>query len=123
MIQLRLISLAVLVIGVTASQGFAHTSPDPYNPTPPKILNYQEYVNEIIYPMTCREYGIEGRVVIQIEVNQQGEILDYQVLKSAHELLTEACLKKIEMLRFSKESIGTSASSKVVVPIKFSLRI
>ena len=57
---------------------------------------FREFVNNnIIYPPDAIKDGIEGKVFIQFSINQQGEVVDAEVLRGVHPLLDAEALRVI----------------------------
>ena len=57
---------------------------------------FREFVNNnIIYPPDALKDGIEGKVFIQFSINQQGEVVDAEVLRGVHPLLNAEALRVI----------------------------
>ena len=52
-----------------------------------------------VYPLGARRRGLEGKVVIKIEINSRGKILDVALLRSSgHTSLDESTLKWVKQL-------------------------
>lgn len=67
----------------------------------PKIKGGQRALyDNISYPEAAYNEGIEGRVIVQFVVNEDGSVQDINVVRSAGELLDEAAVEAISMLEF-----------------------
>lgn len=80
--------------------------------------------NEITYPEAAREQGDEGRVMVEFVVNPSGAITNINLMNYlSPELDAEALRIVKEMPQWQPAySNGEAVKSKVVVPIRFSLR-
>lgn len=90
-----------------------------------KIKNYKEVVSKIEYPQISKEQGIEGKVIVSINIDEVGNIKDYKFLSSPCKNLTNAVEKSIKNLQFSpaKDTNGNPIAGKVVLPVDFKLTI
>ncbi len=84
--------------------------------------NYQVVSQSILYDPRALQSGLEGTVVVQIEVNEQGNYHRHRVLNDAHLLLVQAVEDKIAYLTFPQpEYQGKPVSTLVTVPFRFRL--
>ncbi len=81
-----------------------------HNPPPP-------------YPWQARRMGIEGRVVLQVEILQNGNAGRIEIRQSSgHELLDQAAIKTVGGWRFDPARIaGAPIIAWAEVPISFRL--
>ncbi len=68
------------------------------------------------YPTEARRLGIQGKVVLELVVNESGRVARARVLKSLHPLLDEAALRAAKHLRFRP---GRVDGRPVVVKIPY----
>jgi len=74
------------------------------------------------YPPLAREAGIEGQVVVQFVVNEEGRVEDPTVLRSPDDMLSEAALAAVRQARFEPGRDGGEAVKvRFAVPITFRL--
>ena len=75
------------------------------------------------YPWQARRMGIEGRVVLQVEILQNGNAGRIEIRQSSgHELLDQAAIKAVGGWRFDPARIaGTPITAWADVPISFRL--
>jgi TonB family protein len=86
--------------------------------------NMKKYVTtNLIYPQDAKEYGIEGVVKAEIEVNEIGEITSYQVIEKLGFGCDEAVLKLLSKMPRWKPRLknGMPRAQKLIVPVKFYL--
>jgi len=74
------------------------------------------------YPRIYLQTGTEGDVLIQVVVNEQGNIEDYRVLKSDGELFTEASLSALKKFQYKPGTLnGKTVKYKVIERFRFKL--
>jgi len=61
------------------------------------------------YPEEAKRQHIQGMVALEVTADADGEISDYRVLKSDHELLTEASVRLLKAPLCSAQDLGRSA--------------
>ncbi len=85
-------------------------------------LNYQHVLQSISYDARALEAGLEGTVVLMVQVDENGHYFDHKVLEESHPILVQAVEDKIHLLEFPKpEYQGESVSALVMVPFRFRL--
>ena len=88
--------------------------------TPAKIL----YNPEPIYPQIARENGMEGQILLRVEILQDGRPGTIQVKKSCgHTILDEAAAEAVKKWRFAPAQDGLFVIRSIVeLPIRFILK-
>lgn len=69
-------------------------------------INFSFFQSYIEYPLIAKQNEIEGQVVLDILIDEEGEYVKHVVKSSAHNLLTEAVEKHIEKLAFMPAMIN-----------------
>ncbi|MDG5766073.1 M56 family metallopeptidase [Balneolales bacterium ANBcel1] len=83
------------------------------------IISLYEYLT---YPDDARAAGIEGQVVVQFVVDEEGRVTQPQVVRSAGGGLDEAALDAIEQVAFTPgRKDGTPVKVEIAMPISFRL--
>lgn len=88
----------------------------------PVPLNMEEVYSMIGYPPAAKKKNIQGKVVLQVQIDERGNYLKHRVLKNPHPLLTEAVVAQIDHLRFSP-AIMDHKPIKVWVTIPFDFKL
>jgi TonB family protein len=86
--------------------------------------NMKKYViTNLNYPQDARDYGIEGVVKAEIEVNEMGEIKASKIVEKLGFGCDEAVLKLLnKMPRWKPRLVnGVPKGQKLIVPVKFFL--
>ena len=91
----------------------------------PKALNYKEVISNIEYPTLCKEEGLEGRIIVVLEINASGEMTNYTFGPSPCQDLTNAVKMELTNLKFSPaiDSNGEATAGKISLPVNFKLTI
>ena len=75
------------------------------------------------YPLAARRLGLEGRVLLRVDVDRTGAVKHVAITKSSgHRLLDEAARRAMDKWRFLPAMVnGEAASGAVDVPVSFRL--
>ena len=78
----------------------------------------------IKYPTIAQENGVQGRVIVQFVVNQDGSIVDPVVVRSVYPYLDKEALRVIQMMPKWKpgKQRGKAVRVKYTVPVTFKLQ-
>ena len=73
------------------------------------------------YPLIARKKGWEGRVIIQAEIDREGNVLEIKVLESSgFKVLDNASLETLKKWKFTPAKIGNKfVDDTVNIPVKF----
>ncbi len=67
---------------------------------PELIGGLSSVMQEIKYPEEAREAGMEGRVFVQFIVDENGDVVNPQIIRSAGDPLDEEALRVVEQVKF-----------------------
>lgn len=87
----------------------------------PQCLNCEEIRKRIGYPPLAKEAGIQGKVIVRLLIDQNGQYRRHIVLRSPHKLLTEAVERELPSLEFSP-GIQAERPVSVWVTLAFDFR-
>ena len=77
---------------------------------------------QLHYPKIAKEAGLEGRVIIQFVVDEQGHVVDPKVVKGLGGGLDEEALRVISQARFKPgKEAGKIVPVKIFIPFTFRL--
>ena len=73
------------------------------------------------YPLIARKKGWEGRVIIQAEIDSEGNVSEIKVLESSgFKVLDDASLETLKKWKFTPAKLGnTFVDDTVNIPVKF----
>lgn len=76
------------------------------------------------YPRVAREAGKDGRVVLNLLIDEMGHVRDVRLLQGAYEALNEVALRKAREAVFAPayDKLGRAVACEVTLPIRFELR-
>lgn len=76
------------------------------NSKTPEPINLDSVQSYIAYPSIARQNEIQGQVIMDILIDEEGKYIKHLVKSSAHNLLTESVEQHIEQLRFMPAMIN-----------------
>ncbi len=77
---------------------------------------------KIVYPESARKAGVEGRVFVKAYIDENGNVVHSEILKSAGSVLDSAALKAVNRTKFMPgRNNGKPVKVQIVVPIMFKL--
>ncbi len=78
---------------------------------------------QIRYPEIAKKAGVEGRVIVQFIVDEQGGVLDPQVVRGIGAGCDEEAVRAVQQAKFEPgKQRGKSVKVKMSLPITFKLR-
>ncbi len=79
--------------------------------------------NKVQYPKFARQAGIQGRVIVQFVVNEEGNVTNPKILQGAHTLLNEEALRAVQKLECTPgEQRGQPVKVRMTMPVSFRLK-
>ncbi len=76
----------------------------------------------LVYPELARRAGIEGRVVVQFIIDEEGNVHNPQVIRGAGAGLDEAAVRAIQQLKFTPgRQRGRAVPVQYTIPVSFIL--
>lgn len=106
-----------------SSEGISGSSPKPRDISPPGILSRREPS----YPEKARSAGIEGTVVLKIEILENGRAGNISIqASSGSELLDEAAADAVQRWRFIPAKVRSTGKALVcytTMPVVFKLKV
>lgn len=116
-------SILTLIILLSAVVVFAGS--DPMKATSAKALNLQEVASNISYPSDSHLNGIEGVVMMRVDIDADGNVSEQKALSYPCSRLKEAVETAVADLKFepAKNAFGEAVASSVKIPFEFELKI
>lgn len=89
-----------------------------------KSWKHAEVVNidSIVYPIDNRKSGLQGKVIVNLLISEQGEVIDSNIAESTNVFFDQSALQSVKNWRFSPAMLdGKPCISVVRAPIVFKL--
>jgi len=94
----------------------------PYDEAPAPVGGLIALQQKLVYPKTDREAGIEGRVILNVKFNEQGEVLKIEVLKSVSPTLDQAAMDAVKAVEWKPaRQKGKAVALWYYMPVVFRL--
>lgn len=89
---------------------------------PSPIGGIKAIQEKIKYPETAKKEGIEGRVYIKAFINENGDVVNAEIIKGTEESLDKAAIEAVSATKFEPgRQKGKAVKVQVTVPILFKL--
>lgn len=87
----------------------------------PELQGGMEALRESVhYPEMARKAGIEGQVIVQFVVNENGEVVNPTVVRGVHKMLNEAAIEAVRAQKFEPgRQRGEPVRVKMSLPVAF----
>ena len=74
------------------------------------------------YPVSAKEAGIEGKVLVSATINETGEVVKTEVIQSVNDACDKSAVDAIIKTKWlPAQKDGKSVSTEVTIPIQFKL--
>ena len=94
-----------------------------YDTPPGPVDGFAALQKELVYPESAKKNKIEGRVILQTVIDETGEILEVDVIKSLDPACDEAAAQAIRATEWKPAlEEGKPVKVKVAVPVVFKLQ-
>ena len=75
------------------------------------------------YPQIARRLGKEGKVILRLTINENGEVVNIEIIESAPYGFTESAVDAVKKSRFSPAmKDGRPVACRAILPIRFILK-
>ena len=75
------------------------------------------------YPEFAKKAGIEGRVIVQFVVDEQGNVMNPKVTRGVHKLLNEEAIRAVKQQKFKPgKQRGKAVKVQMSLPVTFRLQ-
>lgn len=90
----------------------------------PELVGGMSALQESIsYPETAKEAGIQGRVIVQFIVDEDGNVTNPKVIRGVHEALNQAALDAVTAQEFEPgKQRGEAVKVQMSLPVTFQLQ-
>ena len=89
----------------------------------PELIGGMSALQESIsYPETAKEAGIQGRVIVQFIVDEDGNVTNPEVIRGVHKVLDQAALDAVKQQEFKPgKQRGEAVKVQMSLPVTFRL--
>jgi len=90
----------------------------------PELIGGMKALQESVdYPEFAKKAGIEGRVIVQFVVDEQGNVTNPKVTRGVHKLLNEEAIKAVKDQKFKPgKQRGQAVKVQMSLPVTFRLQ-
>lgn len=90
---------------------------------PPALVGgLAAFLEDLVYPEDARLAGVEGRVIVQFVVDEDGRVLDPMAVRSPSDTLSAAAVAAVRAARFTPgRNGGVAVRSRFTLPVLFQL--
>jgi len=90
----------------------------------PELIGGMKALQESVdYPDFAKKAGIEGRVIVQFVVDEQGNVTNPKVTRGVHKLLNEEAIKAVKDQKFKPgKQRGKAVKVQMSLPVTFRLQ-
>ncbi len=95
----------------------------PFDVAPAPIGGMSAFAEQFTYPQSAKRDSLEGRVVVEVKIDEQGIIRDCRVVRSVRYDLDSAAVTAVRDVRFTPAIYrGKPVATTVMIPIAFKLQ-
>ena len=116
---------------VMDAEGTSHDAPPkttsaefvPYDTPPRPEGGFAELQRRVAYPEVARKAGIQGKVLVQVKIDENGDVVEHQILESlGNNGCDEAALNAVKSVKWVPAKQGDDPVAVwVAIPIVFKL--
>lgn len=90
----------------------------------PQLIGGMEALNEEVnYPEFARKAGIEGRVIVQFVVDEEGNVQNPEVISGVHKMLDEEAVRAVKQMKFTPgKQRNNPVKVRMSLPVTFQLQ-
>ncbi|MBN2030406.1 M56 family metallopeptidase [bacterium] len=95
----------------------------PYDEAPEPINGYRSIQEKLIYPEKAKTNGIEGRVIIQAQIDKNGDVVQTVIMESVDPACDSSAAEAIKSVKWKPAvSRDVPVAVWIAVPVDFKLR-
>ena len=89
---------------------------------PEPVGGVEEMIKNLVYPISAKESGIEGKVFVKAIIDENGNVTETSVLKSVNEDCDKAAMDAIKKTKFTPGiKDNKPVKAEVTIPVMFKL--
>ena len=89
---------------------------------PEPIGGIESMIKNVVYPVSAKEAGIEGKVFVKAIIDKQGNVIETSIIKSVNDDCDKAAMDAIKKTKFFPGiKDNKPVKAEVTIPISFKL--
>ena len=89
---------------------------------PEPIGGIEAMIKNVIYPQAAKDQGIQGKVFVNVIIDEKGTVTETSILKSVNEDCDKAAMDAIKKTKFTPGiKDNKPVKSEVTIPVMFKL--
>lgn len=89
---------------------------------PEPIGGIEAMIKNVVYPVSAKEAGVEGKVFVKVIIDEQGNVTETSIQKSVNEDCDKAAMDAIKKTKFTPGiKDNKPVKAEVVIPVMFKL--
>lgn len=89
---------------------------------PEPIGGIEELIKNVVYPISAKDAGVEGKVLVKAIIDEGGNVAETEVIKSVNTDCDKAAVDAIKKTKFTPATKdGKPVKTEVVIPVMFKL--
>jgi protein TonB len=89
---------------------------------PEPVGGIQEMIKNVVYPISAKEAGIEGKVLVKAIIDENGYVTETSILKSVNKDCDKAAMDAIKKTKFTPGiKDNKPIKAEVTIPVMFKL--
>jgi protein TonB len=80
-------------------------------------------IKNIHYPETAKRAGLEGKVLVKVFINKNGDVSNAEIIKSDHSIFDSSAINALLKTKFTPARLkGQPVNVQITIPINFKLQ-
>jgi TonB family protein len=90
---------------------------------PEPIGGIEQILKNVVYPKAAKDAGIEGKVIVKAVIDEKGDVVETEVMKSVSEDCDKAAVDAIKKTKFTSGiKDDNPVKTEITIPIMFKLK-
>jgi len=90
---------------------------------PEPVGGIEQILKNVVYPKAAKDAGIGGKVIVKAVINEKGNVVETEVMKSVSEGCDKAAVDAIKKTKFtSGKKDDKPVKTEITIPIMFKLK-
>ena len=86
------------------------------------MVELKQMIKNVVYPISAKEAGIEGKVLVKAIIDENGNVTETSILKSVNKDCDKAAMDAIKKTKFTPGiKDNKPVKAEVIIPVMFKL--